>query len=146
MARAESGQEAHLRIRMGYKRGSPRTISGTTPHPTPIPCILICFPEWERVELLPACQEPRWVPHSQGRASHVSTSSTLCAQVRTAGFKAGRGRSREGRSKIGTWQAGFRVRREVRVAASQHSDCNPQPASVRWGTLLIFLSLSFLTC
>lgn len=49
----------------------------------------------------------------------MSTSSILCAQVRTAGFKAGRGRSREGRSEIGTWQAGFES--EERFGLQPHS-------------------------
>lgn len=70
------------------------------------------------MELPPACQEPRWVPHSRG-VSRVN----IFHAVRPGENCWLQGRETEkqrGLLEIGTWQAGFRVRREARVAASQH--------------------------
>lgn len=84
--------------------------------PLCLPCVLIHFSEWERVELPPACQESHRVPQSQGRASHMSASSIRCVQVRIAGFQAGGGREGGRCLEISTWSVGVWVGRELWVA------------------------------
>lgn len=89
MAQAESAEGARGQScsEATYK-GAPGALPEPPSSPC-LPCILICLPEWERVELLPACLPARSLdesPQSQRRASHISAPSVL-VQVRTAGFK-----------------------------------------------------------
>lgn len=60
MAWAESGegQRADLVRLWGRLRVAPGALPDS-PSSRCLPCTLICSPEWERLELPPACQQPR---------------------------------------------------------------------------------------